>query len=395
MGVAKPDGTLTWISINTQPLFRANETTPYAVVSSFFDITERKRTEEELQQANKKLIGWVNELQQRNREIALLGEMSDALQACLTVDEAYSAIANLVQPLFPALSGGIFAISESRNIVEAVATWGIEETERPFTSKNLFAPNTCWALRRGQPHLVEHNHPSLLCKHIHRKLSPEECLCVPMMAQGEALGMVYLSSAQPGQLTEAKQQLAVTVAEHVALALANLKLRETLQHQSIRDPLTGLFNRRYMEESLAREIHRVERKQQPLGIIMLDVDHFKQFNDTFGHEAGDEVLREVGLFLQKYIRDADIACRYGGEEFMLILPDTPLEVIQQRAEQLREDIKHLQVQHRHQYLSKIAFSVGVACFPKHGLTADAVIHAADTALYRAKAAGRDRVVTAP
>lgn len=196
-------------------------------------------------------------------------------------------------------------------------------------------------------------------------------------------------------LTQTKQQLAVTVAEHIALSLANLKLRETLQNQSIRDPLTGLFNRRYLEESLEREVNRAQRKQQTLGIIMLDVDHFKRFNDTFGHEAGDAVLRKLGQFLHTHIRVSDIACRYGGEELTLILPEASLDVTHQRAEQIREGVKHLQVQHRHQPLDAITLSLGVACFPQHGLTGEAVMQAADAALYRAKKEGRDAVRVAP
>lgn len=351
----------------------------------FRDITERQQSEDALQQVNQKLTTWVKELEQRNREIVLLGEMSEVLQACMTVEEAYTAIAQLVQPIFPDVSGGIFVTSASRKLVESVASWGA------LPSQKLFAPDECWALRRGRSHLVDGSRAGLLCKHIHPHPVPAHSLCVPMMAQGEAMGILYLSAQAPGQLTEAKQRLAVTVAENLALALANLSLHETLQKQSIRDPLTGLYNRRYLEESLVREIHRAERKQQLVGVIMLDVDHFKRFNDTFGHEAGDTVLRELGLFLRQQIRASDIACRYGGEELTLILPEASLEDTIARAEQLREGVKHLQVQSRRQQLGAISISLGVACFPIHGNSGEAVIHAADAALYKAKAQGRDRV----
>ena len=377
------------------------------------DITERKASEEALQQANTALRRWVKELESRNREIALLGEMSDILQACLSIEEAYNAIAGLVQPLFPNFSGGVFVINSSKQIVEAVATWG----DSTFTSQLLFTPNECWALRRGRSHLFECDHHGLRCKHRlgagenrarrtnaeenysqspipnPQSLIPSASLCVPMMAQGEALGVLYLSS-QVGQFTQAKQQLATTVAEHVSLALANLKLHEALQQQSIRDTLTGLFNRRYLEESLEREINRAERKQQSLGIIMIDVDHFKRFNDTFGHEAGDTVLRELGVFLRSHTRASDIACRYGGEELTLILPEASLEATRERAEAIREGVKHLNLQNRRQSLGSITLSIGVAIFPTHGLTGSAVIRSADAALYRAKQQGRDRVLSA-
>ncbi|KYC37078.1 hypothetical protein WA1_46440 [Scytonema hofmannii PCC 7110] len=342
----------------------------------------------QLQQLNAQLTNWVKELEQRNHEIVLMGKLSDMLQACLTVEEAYYTLSRLIQSLFPNMSGGVFLINASKNLVEAVATWGKET----LVSQKIFTPRECWGLRRGRTHLFAVDACSLECKHIIPNAFFTDTLCVPMMAQGKAMGVLHLSSQVQGQLTTAKKQLAITVAEHIALALANLKLHETIQEQNIRDPLTGLFNRRYLEESLEREIQRAKRKQLCLGVMMLDVDYFKRFNDTFSHEAGDMVLRELGRFLKKQVRGSDIACRYGGEEMTLILPETSLEVAKERAEQIREGVKHLKLQNRNQNLGTMTLSVGVACFPEHGLTAESVIHAADEALYRAKKEGRDRVV---
>ena len=363
---------------------------PTATQSIFRDITHRQQTEAELQQTNDRLNLSVKELEQRNHEITLLSEISDVLQACRTIVEAYTAISTFLKLMFPDVPGGIFLINPAKNIVEAVVTWGTP----PLTSHTSFLPNDCWALRRGRSHFAGLVHGNLQCQHLEQPL-PAASLCVPMTAQGEALGMLYLSSLESGTAIEAKQQLAVTVAEHISLALANIKLREKLESQSIRDPLTGLFNRRYMEESLEREIQRCDRKHQPLGIIMLDVDHFKRFNDTFGHEAGDSVLKELGEFLQKYVRGSDIACRYGGEEFILILPEGSLDTTSKRAEQLREGIKHLHLKYRHEPLGQITLSLGVASFPEHGITGQDVIREADAALYRAKREGRDAVRLAP
>jgi diguanylate cyclase (GGDEF)-like protein/PAS domain S-box-containing protein len=362
---------------------------PLFLIAINRDISERKRTEEALQQANQQLKGWVKELEERNDEISLLSHMSDLLQTCLTREEACKVIAQVVPLLFPNNSGAVFTISNSRNLVEAITIWG-----KQITSQTLFSTHECIGLRRGQPHLVEDTRSGLLCNHLQHDFLPSGYFCIPMAAQGETLGVLYLSFMDRGQLTRAKQQLAVTVARQISMALANLKLYESLQHQSIRDPLTGLFNRRYLEESLTREIHRASREHRSLGIIMLDVDHFKRFNDTFGHEAGDAVLRELGLFLKKHIRSSDIACRYGGEEFMLILPEASLEPSLERAEQLREGVKHLNMEHHRQALGGITLSLGVAVFPDCGLTGEAVIRAADAALYRAKNEGRDRSVTA-
>ncbi|MFB2878884.1 diguanylate cyclase [Floridanema aerugineum] len=354
------------------------------------DITERLHTEETLQETNERLTRWVRELSARNQEIVLLGEMSNILQACLTTEEAYHNIAQLIKPLFPNMSGAVFVMSNSKQLVSAVASWG----DANATTEMIFTPNECWGLRRGRSHLQESSRTMINCKHRHHDLPTVESLCVPMMAQGEALGVLYLSATETGAFTQSKRELAITVAEQIALALANLKLHEALQQQSIRDSLTGLFNRRYLEESLEREVSRAERKQQTVGIIMLDIDHFKRFNDTFGHDAGDTVLRELGIFLKKNIRGSDIACRFGGEELLIILPEADLSVTLQRAEQIREGIKHLNLHSRNQQLGTITLSLGVGIFPQHGITGDMVIQAADIALYQAKAQGRDRVIVA-
>ena len=373
----------------TFDLVHANQTLEMQVI-------ERKRTEEELLRANAVLTGWLKELEKRSRETTLLHEMSDLLQTCVAAEEAYAIVARIGQQLFPDESGALCVLNASQNLVEAVAVW-----EESATGERVFAPHECWALRRGQVHVVEDSAPGPLCRHLGEPV-PVSCVCVPMMAQGEALGVLCLRSGTraadtPGHPADARfkentRRLAVTAAGHIALALANLRLRETLRMQSIRDPLTGLFNRRYMEESLARELRRAARSDRPLGAIMLDLDHFKRFNDTFGHEAGDALLRELGHFLRTRTRREDIACRYGGEEFALILPEACIEATRQRAELLREEFKHLTVPLRGDSVEGLTLSLGVAVFPAHGSTVEDILRAADRALYRAKAEGRDRVV---
>jgi len=344
----------------------------------------------ELHQANETLKASVTQLEQRTAEITLLSRMAEMLQTCLTVQEAYTAIAQFAHRLFPGASGAVYLINPSRNYVEAGAAWGQASGEM---EERVFAPDECWALRRGRTYLVQDTGTELPCHHVGiLRRSSLPYLCVPMMAQGEALGVLHLAANEAqAHLTEAQQRLAQAVAEQLSLALANLKLRETLRLQSIRDVLTGLFNRRYLEETLEREILRAARNKGPLGVIMCDIDHFKRFNDTFGHEAGDVLLHELGNYLLTRTRGADIACRYGGEEFALILPEAPLQATQRRAEELRVGISSLRVQYRGQPLGPITFSLGVAVFPDHGLNRDALLRTADAALYRAKAEGRDRV----
>jgi diguanylate cyclase (GGDEF)-like protein len=336
------------------------------------------------------------EMQRLNHESAVLGELGDLLQSCLSPNEAHSLITDRARLLFPESHGGVCMTASSRDLVEVVASWG-----QPAFLEQFFSPQDCWALRRGRVHVLENRSGSLSCAHV-AEPRPQWAVCLPMMAHGETLGMLYLDSgnkrSQDGNpqlhLSDSEQRLAKTLAEQAALALANLNLRETLRMQSVRDPLTGLYNRRYMEESLQRELHRSMRRKTSLGVIMLDVDHFKRFNDSFGHEAGDFVLQTVSKLLRSQLRGEDVVCRYGGEEFTLILPEASLEATRQRAEQLREAVKAEIPSFRDRSLEAVTLSLGVASFPEHGNTSEALLRKADAALYQAKQQGRDRVVVA-
>lgn len=348
------------------------------------DISERKRMEAEIQKANENLMISVNKLESRNREITKLSELSHLLQGCRTLKEAYAVIRERVQPLFPNLVGGVFTVSESKHVVETIATWG-----NPGINHNPLSTNSEYLPSASTREVVD-GLSQVLCRYMHPDSPPAEYYWVPMMTAEETIGLLYLSAPEAGLLTEAKQQLAMTVAEHIGLALGNLKLRETLKNQSIKDPLTGLYNRRYMEEAVNREIQQAALERRALGIMIIDIDYFKRFNDTFGHPAGDTVLKTVGEFLQKNIQSKDLACRYGGEEFIIMMRETNLDVAKKRAELLRLGVKSLPVEHGGQNLGGITISLGVACFPQHGSTLAELIAAADAALYRAKALGRDR-----
>jgi diguanylate cyclase (GGDEF)-like protein len=340
-----------------------------------------------------------HQMHKLTRESTLLAELGDLLQSCLSPAEAHKLIVEHSQVLFPSFSGAVCVTASSRDVVEAVAVWG-----EPALKENAFPPGDCWALRRGRVHYLSNEaSPILACAHMgHDK--PEYAMCVPMMAQGEALGILYLDSGRyhhskgtngsmpTDESSQSQLRLAKTLAEHIALALANLNLREVLRSQSIRDPLTGLFNRRYMEESLERELRRATRKKSSLGMMMVDVDHFKRFNDSFGHDAGDALLSELAKILKNMFRGEDIVCRYGGEEFTIILPEATLQATHDRAEHVRTAAKDAIAQYRGLALDHVTLSVGVSAFPEKGLTAQALLRSADAALYRAKEEGRDRVV---
>ena len=229
------------------------------------------------------------------------------------------------------------------------------------------------------------------------------CLCAPILGNGELLGMLHIQLGpeeahlpRPVRLQrlEAQRAWALAVTEQIALALVNLRLRENLGAQAVRDSLTGLYNRRYLEQALEREILRAARNGRTVGVLMLDLDHFKAFNDTHGHEAGDSLLRVLGDYLVTHVRAEDIACRYGGEEFVVILPEASLAMSQSRAEQLWKGVQGLHVNFHGELLHGVTASIGVAAFPAHGKSTAALLRAADAAMYAAKRLGRDRVALA-
>ena len=380
------DGRRFAVEVSTHIISREGK--PVGVQGIARDVTERKKTEEALRQAKQKLEDWVHELEQRTREMTLLSEMGDMLRACLSTDEAYTVIVRVAQQIFPVQAGALYVISPTRNAVEAVAVWGdASQVER------VFAPDECWALRRGRVHWVEDSSVGLLCKHL-RQPSPEGYLCVPMMAQSEALGILYLTQPGSARLTEARQRLAVAMAEHIAMALSNLRLHETLRNQSIRDPVTGLFNRQFMEESLELELRRAARSRHPLGVIIMEIDSLETLSRSFEDNAEDSILRELGSLLQTIIRKEDIACRFGAGKFAIVLPQGSLEISAQRADSLRDMIKDLDIRHRGRPIGHVTVSAGVSGYPDHGHTGESLLRSADGALQRAKHEGGNRVATA-
>lgn len=391
--VVRPDGTERNLQERGYVLCDPKTQKPAKLVGSIQDVTESVQAEARLQKANQELAQRVHELQQRSREITILSDMGSRLQACQNANEAHMEISVAAEQLFSNWVGSLYAIRASRSAVEMVAEWG-----DPFQRERVFPPDDCWALRRGQPQRFRGGQKGSVCAHID-PAEVIESLCVPLMAQSEALGILNLqrlrkqapAEAAPSYSGEEERRLAVVFAEQVALALGNLKLRESLKNQSICDSLTGLFNRRYMEESLEREFSRAARKKSEVAILMVDIDHFKRFNDTYGHQPGDAALRALGDILKRYTRGQDIACRFGGEEFALVLTEATLNGALQRAEILRQQVKEMNVEYGGQLLSAISVSIGVAIYPEHGPSVIEVMRAADQALYRAKREGRDRV----
>lgn len=392
----RKDGKILDLEVHAVPLI-INEQVQGAVMISH-DISEQLRAAEAERTNAESLSRLVKELRLRTEQMTLLKEMGDLLECCGTTEEASAVVSQSMQKLFPGtVSGSLYLFKSSRNMLESASGWGGAPS-----SEITFAPDACWALRRGQPHWNAASGSSIRCGHL-AKNSGVYCLCVPMVGQGDTLGILELefddeNSPQPNSAADSQRdsilRLASTAAGQIALSIASLRLRETLRDQSIRDPLTSLFNRRFMEESLERELQRAVRKNHPVSVLFLDLDHFKRFNDTYGHDAGDLVLRSIAEVFRRFFRADDIVCRYGGEEFAIILPESSAANAALRAENLRAEVRKLKLQHRGQTLGSVTISIGLAVFPDHATTAEDLVKAADQCLYKSKSSGRDMVTVA-
>jgi len=359
--------------------------------SDLEQINERLMVElDEHEQAQARLTRAVSELERHRHENELLTDMNDRLQVCRDVSEVGPVIALYGPQLFPGSSGSVHLFNEERSRMMALVHWGEGDGRQELDQDD------CWALRRGQLHAVAEPGSELVCPHVGAETPAGGYLCIPMIAQGNLSGLLHVGFESPpegGKPTPLDRfdSLAESAAERAAAVVASLQLRARLREQSVHDPLTGLHNRRYMEESFEREISRAKRNEIPLAVAMLDLDHFKDYNDRYGHDAGDVLLRQLGDLLRRSVRVEDVACRFGGEEFTLIMPSLDAEGAQRRAEQICEQVRALRVEHQGQRIGDVTISIGVAIFPGHGGTADELIRAADAALYEAKSAGRDRV----
>lgn len=374
-----------WLHSKDTVFERDEKGTPTQILGVTQDITETKKIQLESIQLTLQLEEKIATLETWREGRMRLGQMNEFLQACLSIPEAESVLTDLLPKLFPRTHGAVYLMNNSKNLLNAIAVWGLAN------SSGSFEPNDCWALRRSRAHLVNSTVSGLHCTHIEHQKTSTPTLCQPMIAKGKTLGMLYLRFDDSTVISELVEELTITVAQNIAMSFANLKLQEKLRYQSLRDPLTGLFNRRYLQESLSKEIERAYRKQHFIGVMMLDIDHFKRFNDTYGHSTGDLVLQQVATYLMSEIRQYDIACRYGGEELVLVMLDADIGDIVIRAEAIRVGVSKLKLEHEGKKLESISVSIGISCFPDDGNNVDSLISTADKALYQAKKDGRNCV----
>lgn len=289
--------------------------------------------------------------------LRLLVEMSGLLQVSRSFGEAVEIVPVFGRHLFPALDGALWISNGAR--FELASAWG----ETPRHDSPIDGDATSVSL--------------------------------PLHSGPEIIGMLTLRGHDGASLASRTSLFASAFADHIALALANLRLQETLRARAMRDSLTGLFNRRYIEETLTRELRDASARGSQTGVIVVDIDHFKPFNDTFGHAGGDALLMQLAHVMQQQFGDDAYACRYGGDEFVIVLPETRPDVLRDSAERLRDAVRELRIFERGRDLGAITISTGIAYAPDHANTVDELIAAADRALYNAKSAGRDRVASPP
>lgn len=335
------------------------------------------------------VVGCAAVLVDRSRSEAarlrLLVELSETLQLSSNLDQAVGVIPSFAQRLFPRLEGALFVTSNGA--LHLVTSWGGAAEE------DVLASHCCNALILSATYVASGSEDPV-CEH--SILNPSaSTICVPMLDAGEAFGLLMLRSNN-GALPPGIRRLANPFGHQVALALQNLRMHDTLRAAAVRDSLTGLFNRRCITESLTIEALTARNPNASVGVILLDVDHFKRFNDTWGHGGGDALLRQLANLMQDVFsgRD-DIVCRYGGEEFVIVLPNVTPEGLRARAERLLERVRDLHVDCDGRIVGGITVSAGMAISPLHSQHIEGLIAAADRALYAAKSAGRDRVAAPP
>lgn len=382
---------LSFASIQTLRGFVALSLLTFAVLFFFLfrDAVMRERIGKETAATNERLANSVNALEDQAHETELMTSVRDELQLCTDVQQVYQAAVNGFSRLLRGTSGSLCMIDSSQHLVEVVSSW--EGSGGKSQVVDFHPPEACCGLRAGQPRWRQPGVSEIHCTHFAGD-SPERYFCKPIMAHGSAIGMLYMQCPDERVVLKVNQRMDGLrhLIQLTGMTIAALNLRARLESQSIRDSLTGLFNRHFMQISLERELARAARRQQTLAVVMLDLDHFKTFNDTHGHGAGDTVLKAIAAMFRSTIRNEDFACRYGGEEFTIILPDITQDAASERVESIRKAVENLRVPLEGNVFSDFTVSIGDAFYPEDGEAAELLLRRADLALYRAKRLGRNQ-----
>ncbi len=342
--------------------------------------------------SREKLERTLLQVENQSKEMVISNDMNNKLRSSGSMQETVSMALLYLKKILPFSSGVIYLMNHSKNYLEAVAEWN-----EPNVTEHIFTPDQCWGLRQGKIYFYINKDESMPCKHSEGESHIRSYVCMPLLALNEVVGVLHLQITNSHdmdqneiiKLYENNNLMIQNIAGQISLSISNIKLYEVLKQRSTRDLLTSLYNRSYLSDTFERDVQRAKRNNTSIVVIMMDIDFFKNVNDTYGHEAGDAVLREVSKLLTRELRKSDIACRYGGEEFLIILYDTVFQDASERIEQLRQKISNLQF--HFVALFSITVSFGVAMFPEDGNNSEELIKAADQALYVSKKTGRNKV----
>jgi len=367
-------------------------------VVTYSDVTESHQAAEELskakqiaEDAERRAREVLESERARQEEANLIGHLDEWLQSCKSLDELFMIVGRFMGKLLPHSQGELYIYSNSRDVLDGMCHWACGEIQEHI------APDSCWALRRGRAYEFEKGGLCFPCDHVETEdgsNNADEYICVPIVAHGDTVGLLHIrfnTEEKRAARISNTAAFAVRCGEHISMAIANVKLRDELHDQSIRDPLTSLYNRRYFMDAMRREITQAERKGLSFGLISFDADKFKSFNDNHGHDAGDMVLRAIGEQLRATLSPGQVGCRIGGEEFAILAPGVTLDEAIELAERLREAISETQVQYVDGVLPRVTISCGVSAYPSCGTSPAALLKRADEALYRAKDGGRNCV----
>ena len=375
LSAERSDGTCFPVEISLSPVDLEEGRFTAAAVR---DVSAARRAWAELHEAHITLSVQLKELERRNRGLLGINRLSEMLQAVLSEPEIHQIMLENGPRMFPLLSAKLWLRDNASELVEA-AWWGDASA-----AGILARPEDCWAMRLGRVCGLRYPDSAPRCPHVDAQT---DYLCIPIVALDQSIGVLHLvpePSGDAAEIDSVDEALATTLMGNVALSISSVRLRQALEFQAVRDPLSGLFNRRYMEEVLARELQRSARHARPLSFLMLDIDHFKSFNDTYGHDAADALIRELARLLERSVRAEDVPCRYGGDEMVVILPDTPLDGARKKADSLRDAVARMRTYHLGARLPAITVQVGVSTYPEQGEDAMALFRVADSALLQAK-----------
>jgi diguanylate cyclase (GGDEF)-like protein/PAS domain S-box-containing protein len=344
---------------------------------------------------NDKLVKWLSILDESRNEIALTSKMGSFLQSCINMQEADRVITQFLPLLLPSVDGALYLLNNSTDMYELTSGWG-----KTVESDETFAADACWAVRHRKAHHFKSGDVEELCAHCTKGMK-RDYLDIPLISQGKILGLLHLEEKDEAEknnddnmLTGLGKNLAMIVAGQLAFALSNIRLQEAVREQAIRDTLTGLYNRRYMEQALDKEIRQAARNNASVGVITLDLDSFGKFNDRHGYKSGNLIMRNLGDFLKSNSHPDDIICRGNGDEFAIICPRISPDTLKHRAEGILEGLTYFNKRHQDLYQEPLTLSLGTAIFPDDGHTSEQIIKLADIALNQAVQEGGNKVVLA-